>query len=192
MIEIDNKIVSLELFSEHFICDLGQCGGACCIHGDAGAPLSDQEAEQLESELDRILPFMRPEGLKAVDEQAAWTIDTDGEKVTPLVGKEECAYVIFEKGIAKCAVEKAWEAGQVEMQKPESCHLYPIRVNKLKNALALNYHRWAICDPARTLGREVGQPVFRFLEQAIKRAYGEAFFIEMESVYRELKKAGKL
>ena len=96
MIQIDDKIVSRELFDEHFICHLDVCKGDCCVHGDAGAPLEDLEAEILEEYINLISPYMRPEGLRAVKRQGTWVIDDDGQKVTPLVGKDECAYVIFE------------------------------------------------------------------------------------------------
>lgn len=187
MIQIDDKIVSRELFDEHFICHLDVCKGDCCVHGDAGAPLEDLEAEILEEYINLISPYMRPEGLRAVKRQGTWVIDDDGEKVTPLVGKDECAYVIFENGIARCAIEKAWEEGKLEFRKPVSCHLYPIRVSRLSNAVALNYHRWGVCEPARILGKKEAVPVFRFLKEAITRVYGETFYEELEVVYREIR-----
>lgn len=192
MIQIEDKIVSLDLFKEHFICDLPKCEGNCCVFGDSGAPLEDDEADLLERDLEQVLPYMRMEGKRAVDEQASWTIDADGDKVTPLVGQEECAYVVFEDHIARCAIEMAWADGKTDFQKPLSCHLYPIRVNKLKQGIALNYHQWSICEPARILGKKEGLPVFKFLEGPIKRAYGESFFKEMDLVYMELLKAEKL
>ena len=186
MIQIENKIISRELFDEHFICPLDKCKGACCVHGDAGAPLEDEEKELLEEYIEKIRPYMRPEGRRAVDQMGTWVIDDDGERVTPLVGKEECAYVVFEEGIALCAIEKAWQEGKLDYRKPVSCHLYPIRVGRLSNAIALNYHHWGICEPARVLGKKEGVPVFRFLKEAISRVYGEKFYEELELVYREI------
>jgi len=186
MIQIDDKIISRELFDEHFICHIDKCKGDCCIHGDAGAPLEDDETELLEKHIDTIRTFMRPEGIEAVDRLGTWVIDDDGDKVTPLVGREECAYVIFEEGTALCAIEKAWQEGKLDFQKPVSCHLYPIRVGRLSSAIALNYHRWQICESARDLGKKKGVPVFRFLKEAISRVYGEEFYEELEVVYREI------
>ena len=186
MIQIGDKIVSKDLFDQHFICDLKKCEGNCCVFGDSGAPLEDDEVEILEKHLDDIKPFMRAEGLREVDRQGSWMVDRDGDKVTPLVGDEECAYVVFEDGIAWCAIEKAYNEGSVPLQKPVSCHLYPIRVNPLKSGVALNYHRWSICEPARTLGVKEGLPVFRFLKDPIIRVYGTEFYEEMELVYGEL------
>ena len=186
MIQIGEKIISSELFEKHFICHLEKCEGNCCIFGDSGAPLEEDEAEDLSRDLDKILPFMRAEGKRAVKDQGAWVIDKDDDKVTPLVGREECAFVVFEGCTARCAIEQAYDEGAITYGKPVSCHLYPIRVGKLKHGVALNYHQWSICEPARILGKKEGVPVFRFLKDPLIRVYGEKFFEELEVVYREL------
>ena len=186
VIQIGDKIVSSELFRNHFICHLEKCEGNCCVFGDSGAPLEDIEAELIEQHLDGIKPYMRVEGLRAINEKGGWVIDNYGDKVTPLVGWEECAFVIFEEGIARCAIEKAFEGDSISFQKPVSCHLYPIRVSKLKSGIALNYHQWGICEPARILGDKEGIPVFRFLKDPITRVYGMHFYNELELVYKEL------
>lgn len=188
MIQIGEKIISRELFENHFICHLEKCEGNCCIFGDSGAPLEKHEAETLAMELDKIRPFMRAVGIQAVREQGAWVIDDDGDQVTPLVGMEECAYVVFEGKIARCAIEQAYDKGAIRFRKPASCHLYPIRVAKLKQGIALNYHQWSICEPARILGKQEGVPVFRFLKDPLIRVYGEEFYRELEIVYAELTK----
>lgn len=186
MIQIGEKIISRELFEMHFICHLEKCEGNCCVFGDSGAPLEDDEAILLSAQLDSILPFMRAEGKRALREQGAWVIDMENDKVTPLVGREECAYTVFEDGIARCAIEQAYDEGAIAFRKPVSCHLYPIRVAKLRQGIALNYHQWSICEPARILGKKEGVPVFRFLKDPLIRVYGEAFYEELEIVYREL------
>jgi len=186
MIQIGEKIISRELFEMHFICHLEKCEGNCCVFGDSGAPLEEEEAANLSGELKTILPFLRAEGKRAAREQGAWVIDMENEKVTPLVGREECAYAVFEDGIARCAIEQAYDEGAISFRKPVSCHLYPIRVTKLKQGIALNYHQWSICEPARILGKKEGLPVFRFLKDPLIRVYGEEFYEELEIVYREL------
>jgi hypothetical protein len=186
MIQIDDKIISRELFDSHFICHLEKCEGNCCVFGDSGAPLEENETALLEANQNSLKPFMRKEGIKEVERQGSWVVDRDGDRVTPLVNREECTYAIFDKGIARCAIELAHEAGAVPFQKPVSCHLYPIRVSKLKGTIALNYHRWSICEPARILGEIESMPVFRFLREAITRVYGSDFYHELETVYREM------
>ncbi len=191
MIQIGDKIISREIFENHFICHLEKCEGNCCVFGDSGAPLEDGEVELIERHLGKIKPYMSAEGLRSVNEQGGWIVDRDGDKVTPLVGREECAFVVFEEDIARCAIEEAYEDGSIPFQKPVSCHLYPIRINKLKNAVALNYHQWSICEPARLLGKKEGVPLFRFLKDPLTRVYGEKFYEELDIIYRELKKQSK-
>lgn len=181
MIQIDDKVISIDIFEEHFICDLPKCHGSCCVEGESGAPLEDDEVKILE-EIYPIIKSRLPEkSQKIIEERGTWEIDSDGDKVTPINNGRECVYVYFdEKKVAKCAIEKANRDGLIDFKKPISCHLYPIRVTKYKDFQALNYHQWPICAPARVLGKEVGLPMFKFLREALIRKFGEAFYDEME------------
>jgi len=189
MIQIGDKIVSAELFENYFVCHLDKCKGLCCVYGDAGAPLSEEETGILEKNLDKIKPFLRNEGIAALDEKGAWEFDTDGDRVTPLMGHDDCAYSILDNGIARCGIENAYNSDAIEFRKPASCHLYPIRLSKIGGNIALNYHRWDVCKPALKLGKDYNLPVFRFLKDALTREFGEEFYNEMEEVYREWKKS---
>ena len=186
MIQIGETIVSQVAFEHAFRCDLSKCKGACCVEGDAGAPLLPSEVPILESIQDAIRPFLRPEGLAALEAQGVAVKDHDGEWVTPLVDGRECAYVTFDQGVAKCGIEQAAAAGAVDWPKPISCHLYPIRVTKYQDFDALNVHHWKVCEPACSLGQELKLPVFRFLQGALVRAYGPAWMEEAEEVYQFL------
>lgn len=185
MIKIQEKLVSAELFKEEFACNLLACKGACCIEGDAGAPLEEEECAKLDAVYPEVAPYLSEQSRKAIEEQGKWVRETDGELETPLVGGKECAYVIFEGEISLCGIEKAWREGKIDFQKPISCHLYPIRVLKMSRVgmEALNYDRWSICNPACAEGKKLGLPVFRFLKAPITRRYGEAFYTELEAVY---------
>lgn len=188
LVEIQDKIVSLDVFERKFVCDLNACKGACCVEGDAGAPLTLEEVDILEEHLDVIKPYMRPEGIQAVEEQGVFYMDWDNEPVTTLVNEQECAFVYFdERGITKCAIEQAHNDGKLDFKKPISCHLYPIRVQKLRTGEALSYNEWNICKPACACGESLDVPVYKFLKEPLVRAYGEAFFEELEIVDRELK-----
>lgn len=188
IVEIDGKLISSQVFEEKFVCDLSACKGACCVEGDAGAPITTEEAGLLEDELENILPYLRPEGVKSIEKEGVFTIDWDGEKVTPLVNHKECAFAIFEKdGTAKCGIEKAWENGDATIRKPISCHLYPIRVAQYEKYEALNYHEWKICEPACECGSKLNVPVFKFLKNALIQKYGASFYSELELVYDEMK-----
>jgi len=184
MIQINDKILSFDLFEKHFCCDLPKCLGICCVDGQSGAPLETNEIEMLEMEIDQIKPYLKSEGLQAVNKQGVAITDMDGDIVTPLINNKECAYSIQEKGITLCAIEKAWFDGKVSLRKPISCHIYPIRAKKYSSFTALNYDQWSICQPARNLGEKENIPVFRFLKVPIIRAYGEDFYNEMEEAYK--------
>ena len=182
MIEIGNTLVSLDVFEKKFVCDLNACKGACCIKGDAGAPVEKEEEEEMKKVLSEVLPYMRTEGEQAVKEQGIAVRDEEGELTTPLVDGGECAYVTFdETGTAKCAFELAFQDGKIDFPKPVSCHLYPIRIRKYNRFEALNYDRWDICDPACALGEKLAVPVFRFVKNALVRKYGEDWFAQAEA-----------
>jgi len=186
MIEIDSKVVSSEILEQRFCCDLPRCKGMCCVYGDSGAPLTPDEALTLEQILEKVKPFMTPEGITAVNEQGVALIDIDGDLVTPLINGRECAFAVFENGIATCAIEKAWTHGKVDFRKPISCHLYPIRVKEYSNFTALNYHHWDVCAPARELGEKIDLPLYKFLKDALIRAYGEEFYTQLEDAAKLL------
>jgi len=181
MIQIDGALLSEDLFSKRFVCDLSACKGACCVEGDSGAPLEAEEIDKLEEALEDIKPYMRKEGIEEVEKTGVFTVDVDGEYVTPLVNGEECAFVSFDKnGTAKCSIEQAHRDGKTDFLKPISCHLYPIRVSQLKDFEALNYHHWPICDPARECGAKLDVKVFKFLKEPLIRKYGATFFEQLE------------
>ncbi|MFN8239237.1 MAG: DUF3109 family protein [Bacteroidales bacterium] len=188
MLQIGSYIISLDLLEEKFICDLPMCLGNCCRYGDAGAPLDDEEADILESIKDKILPYLRPEGEKSIREQGTSVVDFEGEKVTPLIGVEECAYTIYDGRVLKCAIEKAWEDGKVDFRKPLSCHLFPVRMKKYHDFTAVNYHEWPICHSAREMGRRNGVPVYKFLKEPLTRALGSEIYEQLCIAARELKK----
>lgn len=186
MIEIDNKVVSSEILEQRFCCNLPRCLGKCCVHGDSGAPLTPNEVLTLEQILDKVKPYMTPQGIATVQEQGVALTDSDGDLVTPLIDGKECAFTAFENGIATCAIEKAWNNGIVDFRKPISCHLYPIRVKEYSTFTAINYHQWDVCAPARELGEQIDLPVYRFLKDAIIRAYGKEFYGQLEDAAKLL------
>jgi hypothetical protein len=180
MIAIDNTLISDEIFTEYFCCDLNACKGCCCVEGDAGAPLDDDEIDYLEEHIDIIKPYMTEKGREVVENTGVFEIAMDDMTVTPLVDHAECAYLTFgEDGIAKCAIEKAFEDGKVEFQKPISCHLYPIRISQVSGEDALNYDRWPICRDACIEGREKGVKIFQFLKDPLIRKYGNDWYEQL-------------
>jgi hypothetical protein len=181
MLSIGNTLISDEVVTERFVCHIEACKAACCLEGDAGAPLMESESVILEQIYKEVEPFLNEKGKKAIAEQGTWVTDTDGEKCTPLVNNRECAYALFdEQNILQCGIEKAWEAGATKFRKPSSCHLYPIRIREHEHFTAVNYHRWSVCAPACALGDKLGVPVFRFLKDALVNRFGEQWYQELE------------
>jgi hypothetical protein len=193
MVQIDDKIISLDIFERKFICDLPKCLGACCVEGESGAPLEENETEILENIFDIIKDDLSVDALAEIEKKGKWEIDGDGDRVTPIINGKECVYTYFDnKGVCKCVIEKAYYEGKIDFKKPVSCHLYPIRVSKYAEFEALNYHKWPICSAARELGSKEGVPVFRFLKEAISRKFGAEFYNEMEASEKVLREQGIL
>ena len=192
MIEIDDKIVSLDLLRECFVCDLGKCRGICCVEGNAGAPLEIDEVDTLEEEYENYKPYMKPEGIEAIERQGFMVVDDDGDYCTPLINDAECAYSFEENGVTFCAIERAYREGKSSFYKPISCHLYPIRlVNFSNGSVGLNYHRWSVCRDAVECGRKLGVPVYKALKEPIIRRFGEEFYTALEAAEEYIKESEK-
>jgi hypothetical protein len=179
MIQVQDKIISMDVFEKHFVCDLNACKGACCVEGDSGAPLLKEEEKILEDIYEKVKPYMRKEGVREVENQGFGVYDADGDLTTPLVKKKECAFVIKENGISLCSIEKAYLDGETDFKKPISCHLFPIRIKEYRDFDAVNYEDIKICKPACECGSKLEVPVYAFLKEPLIRKYGEAWYKEL-------------
>ena len=188
MFQLGKTIVSEDILEKEFVCNLSACKGACCVDGDAGAPLSEEETKILAEIYPKIRPFLRKEGIEAIEKLGTSVIGTDGTLETTLIDEKDCAYVIFDGKTALCGIEQAYNQGEVSWKKPVSCHLYPIRVKDFTEFAAVNYDRWDICDDACTLGKELQVPIYIFVKEALIRKFGEDWYSELEKVAAELKK----
>lgn len=189
IIRIGDILVSEDVVLEWFCCDYDRCKGCCCIIGDSGAPLEASEPELLEAHYPAYSPLMQPEGRTAVAAQGFFTIDRDGDRVTPLVpGSEACAYAHFDAaGHCFCAIERAHLGGACPFRKPVSCWLYPIRVTRLRGGgLALNVHHWDICRDAFAKGQKEKVRVYEFLREPLISAFGEEFYSALSAAARRL------
>jgi len=189
MFQLGKTLVSEDIIEKDFVCNLSACKGACCIDGEAGAPLNEEEVQILQDVYPKVKPFMRQRGIDAVEVQGTSIVTKDGELETPLINNADCVYVAFDdKGTALCAIEEAYNQGLIDWKKPISCHLYPIRVQDYSEFSAVNYHKWEICDDACTLGKELQVPVYKFVKQALVRKFGEDWYAELEKVAEDIKK----
>ena len=181
MIEVGHVLVHEDVVKENFVCNLNKCKGACCLEGNSGAPLDHDELHILDEIYPKVKPFMTAKGIATIEENGTYVTDFEGDYTTPCVDtNKECAYVIWENGITKCAIEKAYEYGVIEWKKPISCHLYPIRITKYPEFDVLNYDRWSICSPACSFGSELKVHVHEFLKGPLIRKYGEDWYKELE------------
>lgn len=191
MFQLGKTIVSEDVLVKDFVCNLSACHGACCIDGDAGAPLSKEETEILEDIFPKIKPFLRPEGIQVIEEKGTWVVGTDQDLETPLIENKDCAYVIFDGKTALCGIEQAYNQGLIDWKKPVSCHLYPVRIKEFSSFSAVNYDRWDICNDACTLGKELQIPVYKFVKEALIRRFGKEWYEELELVATEWEKENK-
>ena len=192
MMKVGEVLVSDDIREREFVCNLDKCKGACCVEGDYGAPLDEDELAILEDIYPKVKPYLSPEGIREIERQGKHTTDCDGDLVTPVIDGRECVYAIYDKkGILKCGIEEAYNDGKVKWKKPISCHLYPIRITKKKEFEALNYHKWHICSPACALGKELQVPVYQFLKVPLVRKYGEAWYDDLLAAVKEAEKKEK-
>jgi hypothetical protein len=182
MVIVDNTFISEDLFKQHFVCDISCCKGICCVEGDAGAPLEEEEIAILEDCLDKIKPYMTKEGIEIVQQGGIFDYDIEGVLVTPLVNDRECVFVYYENDIAQCAIEKAYLEGKTDFQKPISCHLYPVRLTKQNCYEKLNYHQWGVCRSARMNGKRLQISVFDFLQTPLARKYGDEWINKVKKI----------
>lgn len=181
MIEIGRTIISRDVFEKKFVCDLIKCKGACCIEGESGAPLTEEEAEIIEREYNQIKEYIPGKHRKAIGKQGFSIIDSDGDLVTPLVGKKQCAYTFYdENGILKCSIEKAFLNGKISFRKPVSCHLFPIRIKEFKRFDAVNFEELKICQPGLSCGNALQVSLYQFLKEPLVRKYGSEWYRELE------------
>lgn len=178
IIQIGDILVSEDVVTEKFACDYETCRGICCIEGDSGAPMEEEEIDSIERDYPSFKEYMREQGRAAAESKGFFEVDRDNDIVTPLVeGSCECAYCHFgPAGECLCAIEKAGR------KKPVSCSLYPIRVTKLTGGgLALNVHHWDVCKCAFEKGEREGIYVYQFLKNVLIRTYGQDFYDALEA-----------
>ncbi|MBM3935693.1 MAG: DUF3109 family protein [Sphingomonadales bacterium] len=181
--EHQGVLISKDILDEYFVCSLALCKGACCEEGELGAPLEEEELGILQKNLEHILPFLPPEAVNQIRNQGFFERDPEGEPVTQTLGGRACVFAYKDAvGVWKCGIEKSWKQGQSHFRKPISCHLYPIRVNKLHTGEALHYHRWNICASACQPQGQGGIRLYQFVKDALIRRYGQNWYDELEEI----------
>ena len=180
MLQIQNTIVTLDLAEEFFCCDLEKCLGACCIEGDAGAPVTIDEVAKIEEALSVVEPEMLPRAVDEVRQNGVAYVDQEGDLVTTILDGRNCAFTCYAPGgICLCALEKAFREGKTGFKKPASCSLYPLRLTTYPTFTAVNYHRWKICRDAVANGRKKGIRLYQFLRGPLTERFGKEWYDEL-------------
>ena len=204
IIDVAGVLVSSDIITERFCCDLEQCKGACCVEGDAGAPVTLDEIGEIEDALDVVWEDMTASAQAVVDRQGVAYTDREGELVTSIVGGKDCVFTYYDDleitntqhpspitHCCLCALEKAYRAGTSKFCKPISCALYPVREKRFSSGLiGLNYHRWSVCECARKKGKSLDLPIYRFLKEPLIRRFGKEWYAELETIVKELAAQG--
>lgn len=181
LIQVGDVVLTLEILTEYFCCDLEACKGECCVEGDSGAPLTLDEVNELENVLDEVWPDLSAKAQHVIDKQGVAYTDPDGDLVTSIVDGKDCVFTCYgEGGCCFCATDKAHREGRTSWSKPISCALYPIREKRLGNGLVgLQYHRWNICRDAVRNGERLGIKMYRFLKEPLIRRFGQEWYEEL-------------
>lgn len=188
MFLIEEVLITEDVYTKHFICNLSKCKGACCWEGDYGAPLEGKEIALLEEELEKIIPFLDDDAIETIKADGFWKYYDGIKKAgTQLMEDGRCAFMTKQEGIAKCGMEKAYEAGATPFKKPLSCHLYPIRIeSKRENGFeVMKYDQWNICSAACALGEEKKVRIFEFVKEGIIRKYGDEFYHQLAEMVKK-------
>jgi hypothetical protein len=212
IIQVGDVLLSSDILTEKFCCDLSACKGQCCVEGDAGAPVTLDEIAEIEDCLDEVWGDLSASAQAVIDKQGVAYTDKDGDLVTSIVRGKDCVFtyqaVIQGDGsfvtpgnvtkepspcITLCALEKAFRAGKTRFCKPVSCALYPIREKRLGNDLiGLNYNRWEVCKMAVVKGEQENSLLYQFLRGPLVRRFGEEWYDELLNTVKELKAQGYL
>ena len=209
ILQVADVLISSDILTEEFCCDLEACHGICCVEGDAGAPVTLDEVMEIENSVDAVWHDLSASAQAVIDRQGVAYTDEEGDLVTSIVGGKDCVFTCYDdlelsedadqaapvvvKNCCLCALEKACGAGKTQFVKPISCALYPIREKVFSDGtIALNYHQWDICRCGREKGRQLHLPLYKFLKGPLVRRFGEAWYEELCVMARELQSQGYL
>lgn len=204
ILQVGNVLVSPDIFTENFCCDLSKCKGQCCVEGDAGAPITMDEEMEIEGCVDTVWNDLSASAQSVIDRQGVAYVDQEGELVTSIVGGRDCVFTCYDDltdndtgevihDCCLCALERACRGGKTKFMKPISCALYPIREKNFGNDVyGINYNKWNICKAAVEKGNRIGLPVYKFLAGPLTARFGKEWYDELCSIADELKKQGYL
>ena len=168
MIIFNNFLISEDILETKFYCDIKKCKGICCVEGDSGPPITNNELKLINSYLNYICKFLPESSIKTIETNGLYYTDQEGDLVIQLVSNRNCVFAIYNSNnITKCAIQLAHKKFKIPIIKPISCHLYPIKIKKIGDFIALNLHKWDICKPGYEKGAKMNYPLYEFCKSAI-------------------------
>ena len=193
ILQVGDVLISSDILTEKFCCDLSVCKGQCCVEGDAGAPVTMEEIAEIEDCLDDVWQDLSASAQSVIDKQGVAYTDQEGDLVTSIVRGRDCVFTYYDDiefsshdsrisipNCCLCALEKAYRAGKTRFCKPISCALYPIREKRFGNGLVgLNYNRWDVCKMAVAKGIQENVRLYQFLRDPLIRRFGQAWYDEL-------------
>ena len=198
ILQIGDVLISSDILTEKFCCDLSACKGQCCVEGDAGAPVTMEEIAEIEECVDAVWQDLSASAQSVIDKQGVAYTDQEGDLVTSIVRGRDCVFTYYAdiddfdthqqiRNCCLCALEKAYRAGDTRFCKPISCALYPIREKRFGNGLVgLNYNRWDVCKAAVAKGVKEDIRLYQFLRDPLVRRFGQAWYDELCEVASSL------
>jgi len=189
MFKVQNTILSEDIATAKFACDLPKCKGACCVVGNAGAPVSKKEIPVIQKAWKKLKGDLRPEALEAGESDGVVKGNDESGYELSCVNGAECVFVNYnEEGIAYCTIQKAFYEGRFNWEKPISCHLFPVRLKKIAGFEYANFrYIEKICSPACEKAEKKGIYLSEFLKKPLIRRYGNNWYREFRKKCEQIR-----
>lgn len=189
MFKVRNTILSEDIATAKFMCDVSRCKGACCVVGNAGAPVGREEVPVLRKAYTLLKDELRPRAREVVENEGLLIGNNREGHELNCTDEKECVFVQYdEEGIARCAIQKAYYNGRFNWEKPLSCHLFPIRLKRINDFEYANFEYVpSLCSAGCDKGEQEGTYLSDFLKEALIRRYGEEWYEEFLTACSEVR-----
>lgn len=188
MFQVQHTLISSDIATAKFACHLTSCKGACCVVGDAGAPVVRAEVPILNDAFRLLKDELDPHAVEEVKQNGLIQQSKEGLELA-CVGDEACVFVTKRSdGAALCSIQKAYYDGRIGWEKPLSCHLFPIRILNIGAMDFLNFEFIPeICTPGAAHGEETDMYLAEYLEKPLIRKYGTKWYQEFITVCADIR-----
>ena len=175
MIVVDNIFVPRVLLTARFCCPYETCGSKCCVNGDNGAPVKEEEILRMEEHLESVIPDLDPVCVEWIRKDGILQTDSDGLNLSCLNGTERCVFSVQEEKGVSCRLETYSREKGLDTLRPVSCRLFPIRTRRYNGLDILDYEVWDECQAAW----DTGGYLLDFCRDALEDSFGEEWFLRL-------------